>query len=298
MASWGYTDEHDGTGGDQPRYTTVINNVCHEVGIFQLQSSCWFQAKSALTNITNNLFYNGPRSGINFNDGFGGGNTVSRNLIFNQCRQSGDHGPINSWDRQLFWTDIRDGSSKPGWNPAYSEIFQNVIIANYGGSQGFDNDDGSSWYDIHDNVIYGEGLKQDYGGHDSKYHNNLNIVHHYDGQNCINTWPFKLGHPPCGDWSTSADCSHAHRFTNNKCIVLYTDVYSPGAGDCPPNLKKMATMLNNNYYTPHGNASLTCGKRQVTIPELQKGGAEMGSKSNFLPSDKEWLSWANSILHL
>jgi hypothetical protein len=40
----------------------------------------------------------------------------------------------------------------------------NVIIANYGGSQGFDNDDGSSWYHIEGNVIYGEGLKQDYGG--------------------------------------------------------------------------------------------------------------------------------------
>ena len=100
-----------------------------------------------------------PRSGINFNDGFGGGNEVVSNVIFNQCRQSGDHGPINSWDRQLFWTDVRDGPAKPGWNPAYSEVRRNVIIANYGGSQGFDNDDGSSWYDIHHNVILGEGLK-------------------------------------------------------------------------------------------------------------------------------------------
>ncbi len=33
-----------------------------------------------------------PLSGINFNDGFGGGNEVSENVIFNQCRQSGDHG--------------------------------------------------------------------------------------------------------------------------------------------------------------------------------------------------------------
>ena len=86
---------------------------------------------------------------------------VLSNVIFNQCRESGDHGPINSWYRQLFWTDVRDGAKQPGWNPSYTEVAQNVIIANYGGSQGFDNDDGSSWYDIHDNVIYGEGLKQD-----------------------------------------------------------------------------------------------------------------------------------------
>jgi hypothetical protein len=33
-----------------------------------------------------------PRAAVNFNDGFGGGNSVSNNLIFNTCRESGDHG--------------------------------------------------------------------------------------------------------------------------------------------------------------------------------------------------------------
>ena len=295
MASWGYTDEHDGTGGEQPRGTTVSNNVCHELGVFQLQSSCWFQAKTAQTTVIKNLFYNGPRAGINMNDGFGGANRITQNVIWNQCRQSGDHGPINSWDRQLFWTDIRDGSSKPGWNPAYTEVDRNVIIANYGGSQGFDNDDGSSWYNIHHNVIYGEGLKQDYGGHDSKYHNNLNLVHHYDGQNCINTWPFKLGQGPCGDWSEgSARCSHHHRFEENKCIVLYTDIYSPGAGGCPPGLDTMALLANNSYYTPTaGNATMSgCG----SLAHIQKAGSELGSVSLPLPTDPEWLQMALDTL--
>jgi len=35
------------------------------------------------------------------NDGFGGGNDIDSNLIWNTCRESGDHGPINSWDRQV-----------------------------------------------------------------------------------------------------------------------------------------------------------------------------------------------------
>ena len=92
--------------------------------------------------------------------------------------------PINSWDRQPFLTDVRLGPGDPSgsYQPAYTAVRRNFIIANYGGSQGFDNDDGSSWYDIHDNFIYGEGLKQDYGGHDSRYTNNVNVVHHYDGQ--------------------------------------------------------------------------------------------------------------------
>ena len=203
-----------------------------------------------------------------------------------------------------------------------------MIIANYGGSQGFDNDDGSSWYgcpcynvalahlascsrtlvhpdtlwvcgcvryNIHHNVIYGEGLKQDYGGHDSKYHHNLNIVHQYDGQNCINTWPFKTGQGPCGDWSSGkTTCSHAHRFEDNKCVVLYTDVYSPGAGGCPPGLPEMALLANNSYYTPNaGNATMQgCG----TLAKLQSGGVELGSESLGLPADNQWLEWAADTL--
>ena len=42
------------------------------------------------------VFFNGPRAGVNFNDGFGGGNEVTQNLIFSTCRESGDHGPFNS----------------------------------------------------------------------------------------------------------------------------------------------------------------------------------------------------------
>jgi|EP01046_Picozoa_sp_COSAG06_P048241 hypothetical protein len=29
--------------------------------------------------------------------GFGGGTNVTNNLIYNQCRESGDHGAMNSW---------------------------------------------------------------------------------------------------------------------------------------------------------------------------------------------------------
>ena len=60
------------------------------------QSSCWFQAKTAQTTLTKNLCFNLARAGFNFNDGMGGGDHVYNNLIFNSCRESADHGPINS----------------------------------------------------------------------------------------------------------------------------------------------------------------------------------------------------------
>ena len=95
-AAWGDTDGHDGTNGNQPRFTTVKNNFVHEIGIFEKQSSMWFQAKSCQNTIEGNVAFNMPRAAINFNDGFGGNTTVSNNLIWNTCRESGKYSIIDS----------------------------------------------------------------------------------------------------------------------------------------------------------------------------------------------------------
>ena len=74
-----------------------------------------------------------------------------------------------------------------------NHVDHNMIIANYGASQGFDTDDGSSWYDIHDNVLWkASGWKMDYGGHDSAFHDNI-IYNDKGGQACINTGGFSHG---------------------------------------------------------------------------------------------------------
>ena len=119
IASWGFTNETatdpgrpgvaienypeagvDGTDGEHPRYNTIISNTAREVGLYEKQSSFYVQAKTAQSIIQGNVFFNGPRAGINANDGFGGGDDISNNLVFSTCRESGDHGPFNSWDRR------------------------------------------------------------------------------------------------------------------------------------------------------------------------------------------------------
>ena len=67
MASWGDTSAAlnangslavpggfkvgpDGRGGEQPRGTVVANNICHEIGLWQKQSSLWFQAVTTQVN--------------------------------------------------------------------------------------------------------------------------------------------------------------------------------------------------------------------------------------------------------
>ena len=105
VASWGNTDGgdprlppgygQDGSAGNQPRGNTVSFNLCHELGIWEKQSSFWTQFKSSENTVSSNVVFNGPRAHINFNDGFRGASTVESNLLLNSCRESADHGPFN-----------------------------------------------------------------------------------------------------------------------------------------------------------------------------------------------------------
>lgn len=96
VASWGFTDGVDATAGTQPWYTSVTNNLCHEIGHYEKQVSCYFAATSASAEISNNIMYNMPRAAVNFNDDMAGGSKLLHNLIWNTCRESQDHGPFNS----------------------------------------------------------------------------------------------------------------------------------------------------------------------------------------------------------
>ena len=66
MAAWGYTQEDDGTDGQQPRFTHVARNYVREIGLIQKQSSMWSQAKTCQAVLEANIAFNGPRAGINF----------------------------------------------------------------------------------------------------------------------------------------------------------------------------------------------------------------------------------------
>ena len=101
---------------------------------------------------------------ININDGFGGGNIITKNVMYNSCRESGDHGVINTWDRTPYLTTVRTGA--PSLVQAYTNVSHNLFISNYNSFDGIDNDDGSSYFDISHNLFYlNEGLKSDYHGH-------------------------------------------------------------------------------------------------------------------------------------
>eukprot|EP01060_Flectonema_neradi_P007662 TRINITY_DN15378_c0_g3_i1.p1 TRINITY_DN15378_c0_g3~~TRINITY_DN15378_c0_g3_i1.p1 ORF type:complete len:862 (+),score=209.17 TRINITY_DN15378_c0_g3_i1:48-2588(+) len=295
MATWG--DSDNWTPTNYPDNSTITNNRIHEIGLYEKQSSAWGQNKAANTYLFNNQMFNMPRAAINFNDNLVGGNTVKKNLIWNTCRESGDHGPINTWDRMPFLD--QPGSFVP---KKHTLIESNMIIANYGGSQGIDNDDGSSFYQINKNVFYtADGFKMDYGGHDSIFTSNLVITFPYDNQNCMNVGPFLPG--------------HGHTFHNNTCLVGVSGRQKgSGCGD-PSCLGGNSTVLNhvtsqnqcdesivrtgaNKFFTPNGTATMKCGNSgEVTLQQAQqKYNVEPGSTSAPYPPVDTIVEWATELL--
>lgn len=78
-------------------------------------------------------------------------------------------------DRIPYSTTVRDGTTAsitPGW----ISVTRNLIIANYNAGWAVDNDDGSSYWNITENVLafgHSSGLKSDFGGHDLQHRRNL-----------------------------------------------------------------------------------------------------------------------------
>jgi hypothetical protein len=282
IALWGHTNSFNATDRTFPMYTIVEGNVMRDLGIYQKQSSGVFISKAAFTTIRNNVMFNIARAAINFNDMVGGGDIVVWNLLFNTCRESGDHGPINSWDRQPFLTDFLDGFT-PSFNPIPRRIAFNLIIANYGANQAVDNDDGSSWYQIYRNVMYwSNGFKMDYGGHDSVFEDNL-VIGYPKKSNCVGFGTFYEG--------------HGHVVRRNICLAANDKEAIIQLGSC---VRNGSILHDNSYFTPSGTAFCQCGYKSPLIPfdKFQTlYGYEDGSTISVAPKDvKVVFDFALSVL--
>ena len=258
----------DGRGGEQPRGTLVADNIVHEIGLWQKQSSLWFQAVTAQTTLRNNIFYNGPRAAFNFNDGFGGGDDISGNLLLNCVRESSDHGPWNSWSRVPYITDIRTG--KPSIIPEVKKIHHNFILATYFSQQAIDTDDGSAYIEVFDNFFaYGDnGLKSDFGGHDNYWHDNVLA---YVG-NCYHMWSFK---------------GFNDRFYGNDCV------YRQGYGsDCGVAAGPGWEVHDNHVYGQSGSLDV-CG---TSLQKWVAAGHDKGSSVSKWPTDSALVAMGKKVL--
>jgi len=181
-----HTDIVDTTIGalnsDHPQNITVSNNYMYNMGRFEKQSAGVNVSMSENVTVSHNTIHRSPRSGININDGTFGGHIIEYNDVFDCVRESGDHGPFNSWGRDRFWSYL--GYDTNGNNGAakypYRELdaYKTTIIRNnrfhYSSVHewGIDLDDGSSNYQIYNNLCLNTGFKLR-EGFDRHVYNNI-----------------------------------------------------------------------------------------------------------------------------
>ena len=158
---WGW----DKPSNEIPSECIVKNNIIHDIGVFGKQVAGVFLSITKNNTISHNHIYNTPRAGICINDGWHGGHIVEFNDIHHTVRETGDHGPFNSWGRERFWCHRQShgqGASHPAGNvledAKYTTIIRNNRFTDNSG-WGIDLDDGSSNYHVYNNLCIGVSIK-------------------------------------------------------------------------------------------------------------------------------------------
>ncbi len=114
------------------------------------------------------VVYDVPRAGINIGDGCWGGHVIEFCDIFDTVKETGDHGSFNSWGRDHFWglngLDLNDDMT---WEAEKDlprlDAMKTVILRNnrWRCDHGWDIDldDGSSNYELRNNLCLNSGIK-------------------------------------------------------------------------------------------------------------------------------------------
>lgn len=297
IAAVGTADLIDGTLGSQPRGTQILSNLAHEIGVWGKETSAYFQGVACQTTLLGNVFFNGPRAAINFNDGFGGGNLLKNNLLFNMVRETGDHGPFNSWDRQPYLTEVRDGI--PSLNPAESNITLNFIINNYHSTWPLDHDDGSCYYyDTYNYLVYG-GCKN-YLGHSKVVKYNYYIYPDVDLQRQEKLGAF-FQEPYCANSDGASrvvlPSGWGEVWANNTCIIGNPNIYK--FSSCTPtgnNTGLIPFTANNTFFAPYADIYITCGNEKLSLAQFQFLGYDVGSVVHDPASDSTVIEWGRKLL--
>ena len=111
--------------------------------------------------------YDCARAGINIGDGCWGGHLIEHCDVFDTVLETHDHGSFNSWGRDRYWAGNHRGASEPEVKKdaklPYLDAMQAIVLrdSRWRCDHGWDIDldDGSSNYEIYNNLLLRGGLK-------------------------------------------------------------------------------------------------------------------------------------------
>lgn len=161
-----------------PKNCSASDNLIQFSGEIEKQSAGVQISIANAIRVAHNTIHNVPRAGINVSEGTFGGHLIEHNDVYNTVLETGDHGAFNSWGRDRYWHPnrrIMDSATTANIALTKLDILGTTIIrANrFRCDHGWDIDldDGSSYYDIYDNVCLNGGLKLREGFFRRVHHN-------------------------------------------------------------------------------------------------------------------------------
>ena len=165
---------------DYPRGLCVDSCWFYDIGYAEYQTAAVCLCVSRGITVRRCTVHHCTRAGININNGGFGGHLVEDNELFDCVTQTADHGPLNAWGRDRYWSvPQHDAMGYYGREKRpfalldavdTTVIRHNRISANH--AFGIDIDDGASNYDICNNLCIGVGIKLR-DGFDRRVHNNI-----------------------------------------------------------------------------------------------------------------------------
>lgn len=160
-------DRTFGPKGDNfPEDCLVENCLITMTGRDEKQTAPLQISMSHRIRINHCSIYDVPRAGINISEGTFGGHIIENCDVFNTVLETGDHGSFNSWGRDRYWTgsanetstEVEKDTTMPFWDILDKNIIRN---SRWRCDHGWDIDldDGSTNYEIYNNLLLNGGLK-------------------------------------------------------------------------------------------------------------------------------------------
>lgn len=152
---------------DYPADCLVEDCLIYRTGRVEKQTAGVQIAMAQGVTVRHCSIYEVPRAGINIGDGTWGGHVIEHCDVFDTVLETGDHGSFNSWGRDRYWelsdvdmNTLADGDLR---GLPLLDAVQTVVLRHnrWRCDHGWDIDldDGSSNYEIRDNLCLGGGIK-------------------------------------------------------------------------------------------------------------------------------------------
>ena len=149
-----------------PADSIVEDCLIHGIGRVERQPAAVQISMAQGITVRDVSIYDCARSGINVSEGTWGGHLIEGCDVFDTVLETKDHGSFNSWGRDRYWrSDVTPTQEAVDQDPKlpFLDAVKTTVIRNsrWRCDHGWDIDldDGSSNYDIYNNLLLAKGLK-------------------------------------------------------------------------------------------------------------------------------------------